>query len=183
VKLIVRSTIPVSCARNHCYPDQVSASGPGRLSEIEQRAWRGMLGLHSRLLAELDAELEREHGLALSSYELLIKLADSSGRRMRMSELAEQLLLSRSGITRLADRLERQGLIERQRCSEDGRGLFAHLTPAGEAKLAEARPTHLAGVRRHFLDRLSVDEQRDLGALWKRLDGQGAAPELDAVAR
>ena len=100
-----------------------------------------------------------------------------------MSELAEQLLLSRSGITRLADRLERQGLIERQRCSEDGRGLFAHLTPAGEAKLAGARPTHLAGVRRHFLDRLSVDEQRDLGALWKRLDGQGAAPELDAVAR
>ena len=142
-----------------------------------------MLELHSRLLAELDAELEREHGLPLSSYELLINLADAEGRRVRMSELAEKLLLSRSGITRLADRLERQGLIERQRCPDDGRGLFAHLTSAGDAKLDAARPTHLAGVRRHFLDLLSVDEQRELGALWKRLEGQSPAPELDAVAR
>jgi DNA-binding MarR family transcriptional regulator len=142
-----------------------------------------MLELHSRLLAELDAELEREHGLPLTSYELLLKLADAEGQRLRMSELAERLLLSRSGITRLADRLERQRLIERQRCPDDGRGLFAHLTPAGRAKLAAARPTHLAGVRRHFLDRLSAPEQRRLGALWSRLDGQGAGSELDAVAR
>ena len=100
-----------------------------------------------------------------------------------MSELAEQLLLSRSGITRLADRLERQGLIERQRCPEDGRGLFAHLTPAGEAKLAGARPTHLAGVRRHFLDRLSWTSSATWARSGSAWTAKRAAPELDAVAR
>lgn len=140
-----------------------------------------MLELHSRLLAQLDAELEREHGLPLSSYELLLKLADAEGRKLRMSELAGRLLLSRSGITRLADRLERQGLVERQRCPDDGRGLFAHLTPAGAERLAAARPTHLAGVRRHFLDHLDQREQRRLGELWHRLDGQGDAQGLDAA--
>jgi DNA-binding MarR family transcriptional regulator len=160
----------------------VNEPDSSRLSQIELGAWKGLLELHSGLLAELDAELEREHGLPLSSYELLINLADAEGQKLRMSVLAKQLLLSRSGITRLADRLERQGLIERQRCTDDGRGLFAHLTPAGRARLAAARPTHLAGVRRHFLGHLSAREQRDLGALWKRLDGQREAPGLDAVA-
>lgn len=141
-----------------------------------------MLELHSRLLAQLDAELEREHDLPLSSYELLINLADAEGQKLRMSELASQLLLSRSGITRLADRLERQGLIERQRCPEDGRGLLAHLTPAGAARLSDARPTHLAGVRRHFLDHLDRGEQRRLAKLWDRLDGQDPGRDLDVVA-
>ena len=126
----------------------------------ELAAWRGMLETHSPLVAELDAELERDHGLPLSSYEVLMYLGDAADGKLRMGELADRLLLSRSGITRLADRLERQGLIERERCEDDGRGYFALLTPAGREKLDAARPDHLAGVRRHFLDRLDAERDR-----------------------
>ena len=141
------------------------------LSEPELSAWRGLLATHSRLVHELDAELERDHGLPLSSYEVLMNLADAEGDRLRMGELADRLLLSRSGITRLADRLEKQGLIARQRCHDDGRGYFAILTARGRDLVLAARPDHLAGVRRHFLDRLGPDEIDALGAIWERLDG------------
>jgi len=152
------------------------------LSRRELAAWRGMLEAHSLLVAELDAELERDHGLPLSSYEVLMNLGDTDDGRLRMSELADRLLLSRSGITRLADRLERQGLIERERCEEDGRGLFAHLTPAGREKLDAARPDHLAGVRRHFLAKLDDEEIGALGTVWKRLVVQNDRGDLDAAA-
>ncbi|MQA72943.1 MAG: MarR family transcriptional regulator [Solirubrobacterales bacterium] len=135
-----------------------------------------MLAAHSRLLARLDAELERDHGLPLTSYEVLMYLGDADGGHLRMGELADRLLLSRSGITRLADRLERQGLIGRRRCENDGRGLYAYLTPAGRDKLAAARPAHLAGVRRHFISRLAPDEIEELGAIWQRLLADEAAP-------
>ena len=152
------------------------------LSRRELAAWRGMLETHSLLVAELDAELERDHGLPLSSYEVLMNLGEAADGRLRMSELADRLLLSRSGITRLADRLERQGLIERERCKEDGRGLFAYLTPAGREKLDAARPDHLAGVRRHFLAKLDDEEIGALGAVWKRLVVQNGRRDLDAAA-
>ena len=94
-----------------------------------------MLEAHSALVAELDAELEREHGLPLTSYEVLMYLGDAPAGKLRMGELADRLLLSRSGITRLVDRLVRQGLIERERCKDDGRGYFAlpHRRRAREA--------------------------------------------------
>ena len=150
------------------------SSSSSALNERELSAWRGLLATHSRLVHELDAELERDHGLPLSSYEVLMTLADADGHRLRMGELADRLLLSRSGITRLADRLEKQGLIERERCHNDGRGYFALLTSRGRELIAAARPDHLAGVRRHFLDRLEPDEIDALGAIWERLDGDDA---------
>ena len=132
-----------------------------------------MLATHSRLVHELDAELERAHGLPLSSYEVLMNLADAEGNHLRMGELADRLLLSRSGITRLADRLEKQGLIERERCHDDGRGYFALLTDKGRDLVQAARPDHLEGVRRHFLDRLEPDDIDALGAIWNRLNSTG----------
>ncbi|MFL5871145.1 MAG: MarR family winged helix-turn-helix transcriptional regulator, partial [Solirubrobacterales bacterium] len=99
----------------------------GKLSDLELAAWRGMLEAHKDLVARLDAELERDHGLPLTSYEVLMYLADSGKGKLRMGELADRLLLSRSGITRLVDRLERQGLVERQPCEDDGRGYYAVL--------------------------------------------------------
>ena len=152
------------------------------LTERELAAWRGMLETHSRIVAELDAELERHHGLPLSSYEVLMYLGDAEGGRLRMGELADRLLLSRSGITRLADRLERQGLIARERCADDGRGYFALLTDAGRQKLDAARPDHLDGVRTHFLTRLEPTEIDDLGAIWRRLQGQAEPRGLDEAA-
>ena len=128
-----------------------------------------MLRAHSALVRTLDAELVREHDLPLSSYEVLLFLNDAPDGRMRMSELADSVLLSRSGLTRLVDRLERDGLLRRERCESDARGLFAEITEEGRHLFGAARQTHLDGVRRLFLDRFSRDELRTLGALWKKL--------------
>ena len=128
-----------------------------------------MLRAHAELTRELDAQLAREHNLPLSSYEVLLFLADAPGGRMRMSDLAESVLLSRSGLTRLVDRLEREGLLKRERCESDARGLFAEITPEGRRLFDAARRTHLDGVRALFLDRFSRDELRTLGGLWQEL--------------
>ena len=139
------------------------------LDEEELAAWRGMLRAHAELVRELDAELAREHDMPLSSYEVLLFLDDSAEGRMRMSELADSVLLSRSGLTRLVDRLERQGLLRRERCESDARGFFAEITPEGRRAFAVARKTHLDGVRRLFLGRFSRDELRTLGGMWAKL--------------
>ena len=139
------------------------------LDEEELAAWRGMLRAHSQLVRTLDADLAREHDLPLSSYEVLLYLNDSDGGRMRMSELADSVLISRSGLTRLVDRLERQGLLKRERCTSDARGLFAEITDEGRRLFAQARQTHLDGVRRLFLGRFSRDELRTFGGLWQKL--------------
>ncbi len=152
------------------------------LSERELAAWRGMLEAHSALVAELDAELERAHALPLTSYEVLMYLGDAPGQKLRMGELADRLLLSRSGITRLVDRLVRQGLIERERCKDDGRGYYALLTDAGRGLLARARPDHLAGVRRHFFDRLDHEQIDALAGVWSRLRVQPPERDLDEAA-
>lgn len=128
-----------------------------------------MLRVHAELTGELDAELTRAHRLSLSSYEVLLSLADSPDGRMRMSELADSALLSRSGLTRLVDRLERARLLERVRCEDDARGWFAEITPAGRELFDRARKTHLDGVHRLYLSRFSLEEQRLLGRLWERI--------------
>lgn len=128
-----------------------------------------MLRAHSALTKLLDAELVREHGLPLSSYEVLLFLADSPQGQLRMSELADGVLLSRSGLTRRVDRMERDGLLRREPSEDDARGWFAVITPKGRQLFNRARKTHLGGVRDRFLSRFSRDELRALGALWTKL--------------
>jgi DNA-binding MarR family transcriptional regulator len=149
------------------------------LSPAELGAWRGFLRVHTALVRELDAELDAAHSLPLSSYDVLIYLRAAPGRRLRMAELADSVLLSRSGVTRLVDRLEREGLIVRDACTDDGRGLFAVLTDKGEELLARARPTHLAGVRERFLRHFSEEEMKQLARLWERVR-PGAADLIDS---
>lgn len=139
------------------------------LDDRELRAWRGLLRAHAALTKALGTDLEREHGLPLTSYEVLMNLHDAPGRRMRMSELACCVILSRSGLTRLVDRLAREGLLEREACDDDARGAFAVLTEEGRLRVTAARRTHLAGVRTRFLERLSDDELEALGAVWDRV--------------
>jgi DNA-binding MarR family transcriptional regulator len=146
-----------------------SSASDAALDERELRAWRGMLRVHASLTKALDAQLEAAHGLPLSSYEVLMYLADAPEEKMRMSELASSVILSRSGLTRLVDRLEREGLLERQSCPSDARGAFAKLTPAGRAKLHAARSTHLDGVRALFLHRLSATELDALAETWEKV--------------
>jgi DNA-binding MarR family transcriptional regulator len=147
-----------------------TTSAPIReLTQEELGAWRGLLRVHSALVKALDAELLAEHDLPLTSYEVLINLQAAPDRRRRMAELADGVLLSRSGMTRLVDRLERDGLLERDACVSDGRGTFAVLTDKGEELLQRARRTHLDGVRERFLRHFSPDELEQFGHLWNRV--------------
>ncbi|HEY5142553.1 MAG TPA: MarR family transcriptional regulator [Solirubrobacteraceae bacterium] len=147
----------------------------------ELRAWRGMLRAHAALTKALDAELEREHSLPLSSYEVLLHVAHAEDQRMRMCDLADSVILSRSGLTRLIDRLEREGLVARESCPSDARGSFARLTPDGATKLQAARRTHLAGVRLRFLDRVTADELDVLGDVWDRVLAGDDVDDVDDV--
>ena len=159
------------------------------LTEQELGAWRGLLRTHAMLVKRLDAELEAAHGLPLTSYEVLLHLANSEECKMRMCDVAESVLLSRSGLTRLVDRLERDGLVRRAACPDDARGSFAQLTDDGRRKLAEARDTHLGGVREHFLSRLEASHLDALAEAWERVGTSGAGggacsvePEQDLTA-
>lgn len=152
----------------------LSSPPTGELAPAELGAWRGLLRVHTALVRELDAELDAAHGLPLTSYDVLIYLQSAPGKRLRMAELADSVLLSRSGVTRMVDRLERDGLIVRDTCTSDGRGCFAVLTDAGEEVLARARPTHLDGVRERFLRHFSDAELKQLAEFWERVQ-PGAA--------
>jgi DNA-binding MarR family transcriptional regulator len=142
------------------------------LDAREVAAWRGLLRSHAALVRELDRELELAHGLPLNEYEVLFLLARAPEGRLRMSELAERVLLSQSGLTRLADRLERGGLVVRVRCEEDRRGLFAQITDEGRARFTDARETHLGGVQRLFLSRLQPAQLDALGLAWAAILGE-----------
>src|SRR3954469_3203207 len=113
------------------------------LSPTELDAWRGMLRIHAAITRELDAELAARHDLPLSSYEVLMTLAAQPGGSMRMSNLADGVLLSRSGLTRMVDRLTRHGFVRRRACPGDARGQLAELTPEGRRVFEHARATHL----------------------------------------
>ena len=145
---------------------------PGLTSE-EQRAWRGFLRAHATVVRALEADLQAEHDLPLASYDVLVQLSEAPDQRLRMTELADRVLLSRSGLTRLADRLEREGLLTREPCPSDARGTLAVLTDAGLDRLRKAWPTHLRGVREQVMSRLSPQEVEQLGALMGKLGADG----------
>jgi DNA-binding MarR family transcriptional regulator len=145
------------------------------LSGEELAAWRGLLRTHAAVTGALDAELLETHGLPLTSYEVLLFLAAAAEGRMRMSELADSVLLSRSGLTRLVDRLEREGYVERTTCPDDARGAYARLTDAGRAKLEAASGTHLEGIREHFLQHFERSELAVLAEAWERVGSAGSA--------
>ena len=153
------------------------------LAPVELGAWRGLLRVHAALCKQLDAELERAHGLPLSSYEVLIFLQSAPGGKLRMADLADRVVLSRSGMTRLVDRLEREALLVREQCSADARGCFAVLTPRGAEFLAEARPTHLGGIRDKFLRHFSASELELLADCWERVLPGSAGAEASALPK
>ena len=157
---------------------------PARRSPVDEStlgAWRAFIQTHARLIHRLDEELQASHGLSLAEYDALLQLGNAPERRLRMSALADRVLLSRSGITRLVDRLVADGMVERSTCPTDARGLMATLTPLGVSRLRAASKTHLDGVRRFFLDVVSVDEQavmeRALGRVNDGLTGSQIGAE------
>jgi DNA-binding MarR family transcriptional regulator len=131
--------------------------------------WRSFLRAHATALRELERELVAETGMPLGWYDVLLQLAEAPGRRLRMAELADRVLLSRSGLTRLIDRLQAEGLVRREPSPDDARGTFTVLTLAGVGRLRAAAPVHLAGIQQHWLGHFSDDELRELGTLLRRL--------------
>jgi DNA-binding MarR family transcriptional regulator len=136
-----------------------------------------LLRAHAALTRELSADLVNQHGLTINDYEVLLHLARSEDRRLRRVDLAERLILTASGITRLLDGLERAGWVEKARCASDGRVAYAVLTEAGLNKLREASDTHVGGICSAFEARYSEQELAVLGELLARLPLDGAAPE------
>ncbi|MGW0804360.1 MarR family winged helix-turn-helix transcriptional regulator [Nonomuraea sp. NPDC002799] len=143
------------------------------LTVEELTVWRTLQRAQVRITRHLEAELLVAHALPLASYDVLMQLGEAPERRLRMNDLAGRVLLSRSGLTRLIDRLQRDGLVTRQACADDARGLFAVLTEAGAARLAEATPTYLRGIRSQFLDMLDAGEIGQVRAMLTKLDVTG----------
>ena len=149
---------------------QVTVKSPlGTMGPREMAAWGGFLRAHAALVRALDSEMRKTHGIAVTEFEVLLRLANRPERRMRMADLANDVLLTLSGITRLVNRLERAGLVTRAPCEEDRRGSYAVLTGPGLDLLAMARETHRAGVEHLFLRHFSPEEQDELGGFWRRV--------------
>src|SRR3954468_3222859 len=152
-----------------------AAAAPTRwLDAEEQRAWRAYMYSWMLLEDRLDRELTRETGISHAYYEILVQLSEAADRQLRMSELAERCLSSRSRLSHAVSRLEERGWVRRQVCAEDGRGQLAVLTNEGFAALEAAAPVHVESVRTHLFDQLSpaqVAAMRDLGeTLLRHLD-------------
>jgi DNA-binding MarR family transcriptional regulator len=142
---------------------------PCWLNAEEMRAWRAYVVATHLLDAQLNRELQDEHQLALADYELLVRLSEAPCGQARMSELAEQVASSKSRISHQIGRMEKAGLVSRQECPADRRGVFAVLTSQGWNVLRNAAPTHVRGVRDHLVDLLSVDERRLLAGVFQRV--------------
>ena len=142
-------------------------------------AWARLLRGHASATRELSAQLVTEHGLTINDYEALLYLSRAEEGRMRRVDLAEQLLLTASGVTRLLDGLERAGLVERASCASDRRVTYAVLTAAGRTKLQEASESHLAGVRALFEERFTSEEIVQLASLLERLPEAAGATAAD----
>jgi DNA-binding MarR family transcriptional regulator len=140
-----------------------------RLSGDERAAWAGFLRTYPSIVGRLNSQFLEEHGLTFSEYDVMIQLSVAGREGLRMHVLADKVLLSRSAITRLIERLEAQGLVDRRGGQGRGRVVSAHITRKGIRRLAEVTPAHLAGVRKVFLDRLTRAQIKQLAAIWEKL--------------
>ena len=139
--------------------------------------WRAFLQAHARVTRRLDEELRAEHDLSLAEYDALLSIADAPDRRIRMRQLADRVILSKSGVTRLIDRLVLDGLVQRDACLSDARGAEAVLTPAGLDRLRRASRTHLRGIDEHFL---GVVDDGDLTVIQRSMRAVAERAGVDA---
>jgi DNA-binding MarR family transcriptional regulator len=138
--------------------DGVPLTSPPRwLTDEEQHAWRAYIRLAQLLMRQLDRDLH-PFGLSMHDYEILVELSEAPLRRMRMTELADRTAQSRSRLSHQINRMEARGLVSRENCEGDKRGMFAVLTQHGAATISEVAPHHVASVRQHFIDQLDPVE-------------------------
>jgi DNA-binding MarR family transcriptional regulator len=139
------------------------------MSGVELRAWSNFLRAHAAIRRELDRDLVSEHGLTINDFEVLYRLSKAPDRMLRRVDLAQNVLLTPSGITRLLDGLESCGLVKKEACNSDARVVYAKLTDKGQKRLDAASKDHLASVRDLFRERFSEDELETLASMLERL--------------
>jgi DNA-binding MarR family transcriptional regulator len=159
---------------------------PARPDPAQLAAWRLLLEAHATVTELLERELLAERGLPLSRYDVLLNLAEAPGGRLRMQELSASVLLSKSGLSRLVDRMVEAGLVRRERCEDDRRGWFAVLTDQGRSALRRAAPVHLRGIHDHFTSHLEPGEVEAMRSALARVVAAarvtaGAVPEPDRL--
>jgi len=141
------------------------------LSDTEMDAWQALLHAHHQITRVLDLELRAAHQLTWAEYDVLLRLAKATGRTLTMSELARRIMISPSGLTRVADGLEKRGLVKRIRSDDDARVVSASLTADGRDRVRKAAQTHLRGVRQHFTGRLTESQLRALASALQVITG------------
>jgi len=146
----------------------MSRSEPKWLNPRELKAWRSYIIASRRLLEALDADLEN-HDLSMADYEVLAQLSDAPDRRLRMSELAEIAMLSKSRLSHRMKVMEKAGWVRRELCTEDKRGSFAVMTERGWRAIVKAAPDHVASVRNRFVDNLTIKDQEELAKIFDRV--------------
>lgn len=154
---------------------------PRWLSQVEQQDWRAFISVLNLLPTQFERDLQQAHGLSMADYEILVRLSESPDRSMRMSDLAEFTLASRSRLTHQIDRMETEGLVTREPCPNDKRGYLAVMTEAGWQLLVAAAPSHVESVRKRLMDALSPEQFAELGEISRSILN-ALAPELQAKA-
>jgi DNA-binding MarR family transcriptional regulator len=152
---------------------------PRWLTEPEDRAWRGYRRMRTLLNLQLGRDLMRESGLSEADYDVLSGLSETQGHRMRLSELAAQMLWSKSRLSHHITRMQQRGLVRREECEGDARGSVIVLTDAGWQTIVDAAPGHVTSVRRHMIDLLTEEEIEALASLSHRVVGHLARPDAD----
>lgn len=151
---------------------QTAAPPVAWLNEAEARAWRAFIDADYRLMDTLNRDLHTREGLTLAEYRILVRLSEAPDGSLRMSLLADGVLSSRSRLTHQIRRMQEQGLVVRDTCDEDGRGVLAVITDDGRARLAAAAPSHVAAVRRCLIDLLTADELATMAEVFEKVDRQ-----------
>jgi DNA-binding MarR family transcriptional regulator len=144
---------------------------PEKLTDLEFEAWQAFLHAHAKVTQALDGELRRGHGLTWSQYDVLVRLARASGRTLRMTELAQRVMMSPSGLTRAVDDLLEEGLVERQRGGKDARVVFARLTDKGRLRVRRAAQRHLRGIHEHFTGKLTKAQLKSVASALQVIAG------------
>ncbi|WTL51535.1 MarR family transcriptional regulator [Nocardia sp. NBC_01499] len=154
----------------HPEPSSPVAAEPRWLTPAQQRAWRAYMDGHQRLMTALNRQLQRDSDLSVAEYRILVLLSEAPGRALRMSELADGVLSSRSRLTHQIRRLEAERMVRRNTCLEDGRGVLAELTEEGQRRLEAAAPGHVEAVRRDFVDLLTAHQLEVIAEVFARVD-------------
>ena len=139
------------------------------LTPAEESAWRKYIVASRRMYEALDEDLT-SHGLSLSDYEILVHLSDAKDRSLRMAELAEKTILSRSRLSHRIKYMEGKGWVERQKCASDKRGTWAVMTNKGWNTIVKAAPDHVASIRKRFIDQISKADQANIAAIFEKVE-------------